>query len=299
MHYLIHFFLFSFLFGENYNGFVTAEIEGQLGNNMFNIAAASALAWDHGAVTVFPDLPTRFEPNNPANASLTYQHILFRCPIELPRELKGKPVSVYWHEPSFRYHEIPFQPNMKIEGYFQSEKYFARHREKILDLFAPHPDDLIYIFNKYREILDHPCTVGIQIRELWDDAHGERYMQYGKDFIRKAARFFPDDSLFIITSNDIDFAKQNIPEEMHNYILIEREPHYIDFNLLRLCKHLICPNSTFGWWAAWLNENPNKIIVTPKKWAYVTSIPTEDLLPDEWMQIDANHGPRNKPETYQ
>ena len=193
MHYfmkisLICLFLFTSLFGENYNGFVTAEIEGQLGNNLFNIAAASALAWDHGAVTAFPDLITRYEPNHPANVSLTYQHILFRCPVDLPSELQNQHISMYWSEPSFRYHEIPFQPNMKIYGYFQSEKYFARHREKILEIFAPHPDDMSYISNKYREILDHPCTVGIQIREIWEDADGQRYMQYGKDFIRHFCR---------------------------------------------------------------------------------------------------------------
>lgn len=274
-------------------------LEGELGNNLFNIAAASALAWDHNAVAYFPDLATRWEPNHPANVILNYQHVFFRCSTQLPIELKSKPISVRWHEPSFCYNPIAFQPNMIIQGYFQSEKYFSHHREKILKLFAPHPDDLNYIRNKYQRIVDHPSTVGIQIREIWEDSSGSRYPQYGKDFIRKAAALFSRDTLFVITSNNVEFAKQNIPEEMQNFIVIENEPHYIDFTLLRLCKHLIITNSTFGWWAAWLNENPNKIVVVPSKWFYIENLSTEDLLPKNWIQIDANCGPRNRFETFQ
>ena len=273
-------------------------LRGQLGNNMFNIAATSAFAWDHGAEPLFPDIVRRTrrdEPWNPANIPLNYAHVFFRCNVSMPR----RPTAFYWQEPSFAYHPIPFQPNMKMEGYFQSEKYFVHHRERILELFAPHPDDLLYMQTKYDWLFAHPLTVGVQVRYMYEEPNGEHLPQYGKDFLRKAAAFFQKEALFVISSNNIAFAKQIVPEEMHCTVFIETEPHYIDFFLLSFCKHNICFNSTFGWWAAWLNQNPDKIVVYPAQHMTVAyDLPMQDFWPESWIPVSAKYGPMSQPETY-
>ena len=94
---------------------------------------------------------------------------------------------------------------------------------------------------------------------------------------------FPDDTLFIVSSNDIAFAKRIVPLWANAYF-IEDEPYYINLYLLSYCKHNIITNSTFGWWAAWLNQHPNKIVVAPKEW-FVPSHPRpyDDIVPESWI----------------
>ena len=60
---------------------------------------------------------------------------------------------------------------------------------------------------------------------------------------------------------------------------------YEDFRLMSLCKHQIIANSTFSWWAAWLNNNHDKMVMAPKKWFNVSHNNIKDLYPDSWTVI--------------
>lgn len=259
----------------NEKPFVIGSILGQLGNRMFEVATACALAWDNNAEPYFPD----FAPIT--RHSYDYNHIFFRCNIHPPK----RGIEFEWGSPPFGYDPIPYHPNMKISGYFQNEKYFAHHRNRLLNLFAPHPDDLKYIQNKYGWIIDHPNAVSVHLRYYYTEKPGEdSFIQYEREYFEKAMALFPESSLFVVTSDNLNFARQNIPTEGKNVIFIEGEPYYIDFFLQSLCKHNIICNSTFSWWSAWLNRNPNKIVVRPKVW--FGGYP--DIGgPDEWIKIDA------------
>jgi hypothetical protein len=73
------------------------------------------------------------------------------------------------------------------------------------------------------------------------------------------------------------------------------ETHYIDFNdaatnfedlkLMSSCKHNIITNSSFSWWGAWLNSNPNKIVVAPKVWFNDEKVNTTDIIPENWIKL--------------
>lgn len=249
----------------------------QMGNHLFQVAAASALAWDHDVIACFPEM-------NPEDQH--YKHVFFRCSVDEPC---SEPLF-HWGEPSFAYHPIPFQPHMRLSGYFQCEKYFRHQRDRILELFAPLDNDLKYILQKYGELLEHPLTVGIQLRWYNDYPGDWRYIQYGKDYFEKAMDLFPEEALFLISSNNISFAKECLPQR-DNVVFLSGEADYIDLFILSLCKHNIISNSSFGWWGAWLNRNPEKKIICPKVWVHpLWDLPTQDVCPEDWIKLDARWG---------
>ncbi|MDN3506018.1 MAG: alpha-1,2-fucosyltransferase [Simkaniaceae bacterium] len=251
--------------------YVVGSLLGQLGNQLFEVATASALAWDNDAEAYFPDfLPYSNE----------YRHVFFRCNIKPPK----KKVTYKWKTEPFGYQPIPFISGMKLSGYFQNEKYFAHYRDRLLKLFSPRLDDLEYIQKKYQWILEHPEAVSVHLRyyraEKPDD---EAFLQYDRAYFEKAMALFPDSCVFIVTSDNIPFARENIPADKGNVFFVENEPYWIDFYLQSLCKHNVISNSTFSWWSAWLNQNPDKIVVRPKDW--LAGYP--DIGgPDDWIKID-------------
>lgn len=283
MKYLACLFLFlQTLVASEKTPYVTVVFQGQLGNNLFQVAAASALAWDNGAVPLFPGLLGKGK-----DLRKNYKNVLFRC------DTSRLPVrSSYVHKDREEgYVPISYQPNMTLQGYFVSEQYFAHHRERILELFAPREEDLAYIEEKYGWILEHPNAVGVQVRFYHEDSKGNFFIQYGKDYFTKAMALFPEDTLFVVSSDNIPFARSQLPN-LPNVVYLTGEPYHIDFYLLSMCKDNIISNSTFGWWAAWLNQNPDKIVVHPKHYFhpnwYGTRCP--DTWPEEWVEIDAKWG---------
>lgn len=272
----IKYFLFfggkSFLLADK--PFIECFVFCQLGNQMFQIAGASALAWDNNAEIYFPNL----------NEEFNYEKILFRCRKKAP----AKKISFTWVGPLiFRYHKIPYQPNMRIrDSYLMSYKYFEHHRERVIKLFALKKEDQDYLKKKYEKVLQHPNTVGVQVRsQRVPNSRSAEHFMFGKDFYKKAMNLFDEDALFVVTSNHPQFARSCIPEDKKNVIFIEGEDLHIDLHILSLCKHNIIPNSTFGWWAAWLNQNPNKKVVRPLKHEH----PKEDYYPPEWIVVDSDY----------
>ena len=188
-------------------------------------------------------------------------------------------------ESIFNVHESTY-----ILGCPQSEKYFNDIKCEIKEIFS---------FPKFKNIknitiadeINRTNSVAIHIRRgdyLDDPALGglikKEYYIAAIEYIRKKIT----NPKFYIFSNDIEWCKKNL--KLENVCFIDwnkGKESYRDMQLMSLCKHNIIPNSTFSWWGAWLNKNPNKIVIAPKVWINPkTGLKDLDIIPNEWIKID-------------
>lgn len=251
---------------------------GQLGNQFFEIAAAVSLALDNDAEAFFPDFVTNRDVG--MDLQTNYKHVFFRVNATAPQEK----IEACYIEPGYAYSSIPFHNNMCIQGYFQSEKYFSKHKDKILELFAPSQEICEYLQAKYAELLKHPNTVSLHVRVYYkDDPEQKIYPNYGREYFERAMMKFPEDSLFVVFSNDMTQCKDVLANIQKNIIFIEGETSYHDLYLMSMCKHNIITNSSFSWWAAYLNLNPKKIVIVPPAWNTPTcGLDYKDVVPENW-----------------
>lgn len=96
------------------------------------------------------------------------------------------------------------------------------------------------------------------------------------------------DYQLLIFSNDIEWCKNNLNQLHHNISYIDKNSDYIDLCLMSLCDHNIIANSSFSWWAAYLNKNPNKIVICPKNYINnheLSSIINGNYYPPNWIAL--------------
>ena len=265
-------------------GCATVHLSGQFGNQLFEIATAYAYSLDHGLPLTIPDLITNFNDGIPYNASTVFlRNIASYFPRPFP--------TLIWKEPTFNYSPIPNVGSIELQGYFQSEKYFAHRRKEILELFAAPAGFNEQILAKYPFLDSERLTVGIQIRDYrYDTPTGECHPTMGRKYYERAIALFPKDAIFIVSSNNRELARECVEGLAANIIYLNSD--YIEeFYTLVLCKSFIISNSSFGWWAAWLSTAENKRVIAPNPWfspPYDNNTMIKDLIPSGFEVIEGD-----------
>lgn len=227
---------------------------GGIGNTMFQAATAISLAIDNNcSVSVINEHQGYLHTQNKV-----YLNGLFR---NIPQ---SKDYSSYAElsENRFNFSPLVFpNRNCRLNGYFQSEKYFAHNYKHIAKAFAP-SEQTEESFHKLFPGIG--SFVSIHVRRGNYVALKHIHRNLDKEYYEKAISLFPDDN-FIVFSDDIEYCKTIF--QGHRFFFFEEKWLDIDcLHLMSKCKHNIIANSTFSWWGAWLNLNIGRKVISPSQW---------------------------------
>lgn len=264
---------------------------GQLGNQMFQFAAIYALSKVNG-----------FELKIPIENTINRNHHghkldIFDC-FDIPttflsdRKNIEKEIKLLYNESGHEYNTDFFniKDSTNIQGYYQTEKYFINYKDDIFLLFSFKDYILNVCKNAIQSIKNKQNLeiVSVHIRRgdyVTNQAnHPLCSIEY---YVNAIQQHFSDKNyIFYIFSDDIQWCK-NIFSGEENLIFSESKTHFEDLCLLSLCDHNIIANSSFSWWGAWLNKNPNKKVVAPLNWfgPNLSHLNTNDIIPDNWIKL--------------
>lgn len=183
------------------------------------------------------------------------------------------------------------EANFLLNGYWQTPKYFKEFETQIRKDFT-FRNEIENSESYTKEMLNEiksKNSVLLNIRRT-DYLNTNYHGVMGKEYIDEAIRIIESkikDPKYFLFSDDLDWCRENI--KLPNMTIVDhsykgdRFSYYLQ--LMKNCKHFIIPNSSFAWWAAWLNENENKIVISPKQWFTDININTTDLIPNYWIRI--------------
>lgn len=245
---------------------VYAKQYGRLGNNLFQRAAAIGYGVKHD--------------------------ILFSQSAQLPIGAKVNLKTINLREGAHRHQDLPFKEEWRdrvilLDGYWQSEKYFSHCREEVLKALG------------YKWIPVFPETCAIHVRRgdylMYPDKHPAVTNDYIVEAIQEIAKR-TDVKRFLFFSDDIGwckvFAQFYLPQKLHDaceWAFSQGLSDQEDLELMSSCQHQIISNSTFSWWAAWLGQNSDKVVVSPHEDNWFgpgnKHLDVSDLIPERWIKI--------------
>ncbi len=288
---------------------IIVKLMGGLGNQMFQYAFGKTLetkfkefisfdkSWYYQK---FKDVTPRIFGLDAFNISLHFidpKQLFFRNPQHswfkiLKQKIKGKIVCQKITEACFSFNQIKPNGNFYLEGYWQNNEYYEGIRKIIVEEFHfpkfSRPEDI-----NLQDIILGCESVAVHIRRgdyvsspKTNQYHGTCSMKYYKDAVNKILFEIPNAKFFLFT-DDPNYVKSNFGF-LSDWTLVSdnRRAEVDELNLMHLCKHFIVANSSFSWWGAWLSQNPNKIVVAPKRW-YKNEEANEKckIVPQDWIRI--------------
>jgi hypothetical protein len=289
---------------------IIVSLSGGLGNQMFQYAAGKALATRLGATLKIDtsfyqiyntnrvyELDSAFSGSFDIASQSDLRNVLgwlffvYKHPY-LRKLAKRLVLSRTWVvEKGFAYNPTFWNSPRccVLEGNWQSEKYFADYQMEIRSNFSF--DSTGYSNQDLLAKISETNSIGIHIRrgdyvtnKKAFAFHGVCVAEYYSAAIKLIQQRVGEGKYFVF-SDDITSAK-SIMDRCDDVTYVDNHllGDHFDMMLMSKCKHNIIANSSFSWWGAWLNTNPDKIVIAPKKW-FANGMAVNDLLPDIWLKI--------------
>ena len=290
---------------------IITKLKGGLGNQLFQYATGKRLALDRNVplkldISSYDNQPLAETPRKYELGYLNTESEI--ATIEEIKNLKY-PYGIFskcWRftkQKIFRQFYTGYNPSILkipksyyLEGYFKNEEYFKpieeiiRKEIALKEPFGPKGQ------TAKEEIEKTIIPVSLHIRRgdyAQDSTTAAYHGTLPIEYYRKAMAFLIEKigpfQLFVF-SDDINWAKENLTFESPSqlpvhFVSCEEIKDYEELFLMSLCKHNIIANSSFSWWAAWLNQNSDKIVIAPKRWLAKTGNDYYKEIPQPWIKI--------------
>lgn len=290
---------------------VITRMNGGLGNQLFQYAAGCALA-DRLGVPLKVDI-SEFETYRLRRFEL--DKFTIKAGIATYEELKGIVINpsrfqrIYGRlaiSLRFDFNRIAFRQRkfgyddifekicypVYLNGYWQSEKYFKSAEGKLRREFCM-ANNLGETSQKVLDEIKQGSSVSLHIRRgdyITNSAaaaiHGVCSLDYYYSAICHISAHVQNPHFFVF-SDDQQWAKDNLKISYPVQFVEANGPDRSieDLWLMKSCSHHIIANSSFSWWAAWLNNRQDKIVIAPRIWFLDRKIDTGDLIPEQWHRI--------------
>ena len=179
-----------------------------------------------------------------------------------------------------------------LDGFWQSEKYFSSIAQTIRKDLRLN-NSIQGPLQEIAEQIQTTNSISIHVRRgdyVLNPTTTAYHGVCGIEWYESAVKLIKDkvnQPTFFIFSDDYAWAKENL-QFQSPAVFITPSPEgqeCNDMHVMSLCKHNIIANSSFSWWGAWLNANPEKIVIAPKNWFIAGPKNTQDLIPDSWFRV--------------
>lgn len=284
---------------------IVSRIAGGLGNQLFQYAAGRALALHHGTPLA---LDTRHYGHDRSR-----RFLLDAFRIEVAKEADLPPLwpqaplrHILWRalgtgprlvregQPAFQPGLAELGPNLYLDGYWQSERYFAAIADTLRAELTPRAP----LSDGARALLDQIAAVpavSLHIRRgdyVLDPNTKQPLGTCSLDYYARAAALVAErtatDPVIFAFSDEPDWVRDNLRLPFETRVIEHQgaDDPVEDLWLMKSCRHHVIANSSFSWWGGWLNPSPDKMVIAPAKWFPQPGKSNPDILPPGWMAID-------------
>ena len=283
---------------------IISRIRGGLGNQLFQYAAARHLSRLR-AVELELDISSYLKQGRTTKGASWRPYLLRRFRItgrevssgmdylrrdglyEASHDLATEGLRPQWvRQDGFSYDSCfnSLPAHVYLDGYWQSANFFLQSQALIRAELIP-ADSCDVPAEAFR-LQAAGDVVAVNVRRgdylLFPDKHPP----VTESYLRAAMAEFGRSYNFLVVSDDIEWCRKVLKGDNIAFSVGRSDIH--NFWLMAYCAHNIISNSTFCWWAAWLNANPNKRVIAPRQWfgPAHSHLSCRDLCPQEWLLLD-------------
>ena len=275
---------------------IVIKLKGGLGNQMFQYALYKYFLNKYPNDRIRLDVSYFSQKHDLGEGVATRQCDILNFDVKISNPLISIPpvLNKIFGKTNFYHKEtsdITFKPQILekrhgiFDGYWQSEKYFEGIKDIIFKELVL-KDNLDSYNQKTLDSIIETASVSIHVRR------GD-YLNLGLE-LTNWNKYYSDALTYIncrhkiekvfVFSDDVLWVKENIKTTFPLEYVSNHEKHQDnkDLILMSKCKYNIIANSTFSWWAAYLNQHKDKIVYAPKIWS--TKI-VQNIIPKNWIQM--------------